>query len=223
MLRLFGFGGKPVPPQLRAKLPRLNAFVDLTIAGGGPRGSVCVESLDGREIGVTSLPGMRAGTTGIFNYQNPAGTFRFSAKCTALNRTAHFALPARIDAVNSGAQQRSAVRIEATVQAQWRFAPNGRGAGEYVRSSLTDLSRTGASLISERDLKVGTQVEVRFALRSGAPPLVIVGEVMRSTRFETAAKHSLGLRFHGVSPDEDHAIMEFINKRLADRRSRGLA
>jgi hypothetical protein len=33
----------------------------------------------------------------------------------------------------------------------------------------------------------------------------------------------LGLRFHGVKPEEDRAIMEFINKRQADRRNRGLA
>jgi hypothetical protein len=220
VLRLFG--PKPLPPHLKAKLPQVNAFVDLTIAGGGPRGSVCVESLNARELTVTSLRGMRAGVTGIFNYQNPAGTFRFSAKCTGLHRTAHFAIPAKIEAV-SGAQQRSAVRIEATVQAQWRFAPNGRGSGDYVRSSLTDISRTGASLITDRDLKASTQLEIRFAVSGAATPLVIVGEVMRTARLENAARYSTGLRFHGVTPEQDRAIVEFINKRLAERRSRGLA
>jgi hypothetical protein len=221
-MRLFGLGAKSVPAHLKTRLPELNAFVDLTIAGGGPRGQVCVESLNGSELAVTSLPGMRSGTTGIFNYRNPAGTFRFSAKCIALHRTAHFAFPARIDAV-VGAQQRAAVRIDATVQAQWRFAPAGRGSGEYTRSSLTDISRTGASLTSDRDVKQGSYVEVRFAVAGSATPLVLLAEVMRSAKMETAAKYSLGLRFHGLKPEEDRAIMEFINKRLADRRNRGLA
>ncbi|HZO92318.1 MAG TPA: PilZ domain-containing protein [Candidatus Baltobacteraceae bacterium] len=220
MLRLFG--PRPVPLHLKSKLPQLNAFVDLTVAGGGPRGSVCVEAMDARAITVSALPGLRAGATGIFNYHNAAGTFRFSSKCVGLHRTARFAIPAKIESVG-GATQRSAVRIDATVQAQWRFAPNGKAMGEYVRSSLTDISRTGASLISERDLKTGTSLEVRFAISSGAAPLVVLGEVMRSAKLETAAKYSLGLRFHGVTPEQDRAIVEFINKRLAERRSRGLA
>jgi hypothetical protein len=39
----------------------------------------------------------------------------------------------------------------------------------------------------------------------------------------TSGKHSHGLRFQGVTPDEDRAILEFINKKQADLRSRGLA
>jgi len=221
-MRFLGLGAPRVPAHLKRKLPEVNAFVDLTMAGGGPRGSVCVESLDGREIVVKPLPGIRPGATGIFNYQNGAGTFRFSAKCTALHRTAHFAIPLRIEAVG-GAHERSAVRIEATVAAHWRFAPNGRGAGEYVRASLSDVSRTGASLIADRELKAHTCVEVRFAVGRESAPLVMIGEVMRSAKLEGTAKHSLGLRFTGVTAEQDRAIVEFINKRLADRRSRGLA
>jgi c-di-GMP-binding flagellar brake protein YcgR len=58
---------------------------------------------------------------------------------------------------------------------------------------------------------------------SSASPLLLLGEVMRSSKIETSGKVSLGLRFNGLSPGEDRAIMEFINKRQAERRSRGLA
>jgi c-di-GMP-binding flagellar brake protein YcgR len=46
---------------------------------------------------------------------------------------------------------------------------------------------------------------------------------MRSEAIESTKKTSLGLRFQGVKPDEDRAIMEYINRRQAERRNRGLA
>jgi c-di-GMP-binding flagellar brake protein YcgR len=72
-------------------------------------------------------------------------------------------------------------------------------------------------------VKKSTQVEVKFAISTIATPLVLVAEVMRSEPIESTKKSSLGLRFQGVKPDEDRAIMEYINKRQAERRNRGLA
>ena len=136
-----------------------------------------------------------------------------------------FAIPERVETLQvfSAAKQRAAVRLDATVPAQWRFAPGGKGTGDYVRGSLTDISRSGASLIVDREVKKGTFVETRFAVSTAAAPLVLLGEVMRSSPIESSKKISLGLRFHGVKPEEDRAIMEFINKRQAERRNRGLA
>ncbi len=72
-------------------------------------------------------------------------------------------------------------------------------------------------------MKKGTYVETRFSVSTSASPLVLLGEVMRTANIEATKKISLGLRFNGVKPEEDRAIMEFINKRQAERRSRGLA
>ncbi|ERR1700733_6061485 len=226
MLRLLGFGPKPLSQQLKLKLPQPNTFVDVVITGGGPRGSVCVESVNDRSVSVSALAGTETGRTGVFSYSNTVGKFRFSSKCVALRgRTAVFAIPARIETLQvfSGAHQRAAVRLDATVPVQWRFAPGGKGSGDYARASLTDISRSGASLIVDREVKKGTYVETRFAVSTAATPLVLLGEVMRSSALESSKKVSLGLRFHGVKPEEDRAIMEFINKRQAERRNRGLA
>ncbi|HTD32566.1 MAG TPA: PilZ domain-containing protein [Candidatus Elarobacter sp.] len=226
VLSLFGFGRRALSPQLKLKLPQLNSFVDLVIAGGGPRGSVCVESLSDRDVTVSVLPGTRSGATGIFSYNNEVGRFRFSSRCVTVRADeAVFAIPERIETLQvfSGAQKRAAVRLDATVPAQWRFAPGMKGTGDYVRGSLTDVSRSGASLIVDRDVKKETYVEVRFAVSTAATPLVLLAEVMRNSPIETSKRVSLGLRFHGVKPEEDRAIMEFINKRQADRRNRGLA
>ncbi len=226
MLHLLGFGRKPAAPQLKLKLPQVNSFVDVTIAGGGPRGSVCLEGLSDRSFTVRGLPGTKLGDTGVFSYTNPVGRFRFSAKCVALrDRTAVFAIPDRVETLQvfSGASQRTAVRIEATVPAHWRFAPGGKGTGEYMRGSLTDLSRSGASLTIDREVKKGGFIELRFAVSTAATPLLLLAEVMRASDIENTKRHSLGVRFQGIKPEDDRAITDFINKRQAERRNRGLA
>lgn len=224
-MNLFGLGRKPAPPQIKAKLPALNSFVALAVAGGGPRGSVCVETIGPHSLTVSLLPGVHRGGTGIFSYENAAGRFRFSARCLDVRAAAVFALPDRIETLQkfSGAQARSAVRLDATVPAQWRYAPGGRGFGDWSRASLTDMSRSGASLIADREVKRGTQIETKFSISTVTAPLVLIAEVMRSEPIESTRKSSLGLRFESVKPDEDRAISEYINKRQAERRHRGLA
>ena len=131
MLKLLGLGPRTLSLQQKLKLPQPNAFVDMAIAGGGgPHGSVCVESVNERGLSVTALPGIQVGQTGVFAYQNPHGKFRFNAKCVALRGNyAVFAIPDRIETLQlfGGAQKRAAVRLDATVPAQWRYAPGGKG------------------------------------------------------------------------------------------------
>lgn len=226
MLSLLGLRPKPLSAQLKLKLPHVDSFVALAVTGDGPRGSVCIETLNERTLTVTAMPGLHPGDTGVFTYENAVGRFRFAARCAGLRgQAAVFPIPERIDALQvfTGATQRSALRLEATVPAQWRFAPGGRGSGDYARASLVDISRSGASLIVERDIRPGTYLETRIAVSPTTAPLVLVGEVMRSSGIESSKKISLGLRFNAVRPEQDRAIMEFINKRQAERRYRGLA
>ncbi len=225
MLNLLGLR-RPLSDQLKIKLPQLNSFVALAMTGSGPRGSVCVESLTDRNLTVTALPGTSTGGTGVFTYENPVGKFRFASKCVALRSgIATFAMPERIEALHvfASAKHREAVRLDTTLTARWRFAPGGRGSGEFARAALTDISRTGASLIVDREIRRGTYLETCFTVSPAAPPLVLLGEVMRSSGIESSKKISLGLRFNAVKPAEDRAITEFINKRQAERRNRGLA
>jgi c-di-GMP-binding flagellar brake protein YcgR len=226
LLRALGIGPKRLSAQLRAKLPQLETFVDLVVLGG-PKGSATFEELTEKTFTIQALPGLRAGQRATFSYNNDNGKFRFSARCSAVEGgRAIFPLPERIETVQAftGTQQRAAVRLAATLPAQWRFAPGGIGDGDFMRGAIADISRTGASLIVDyRELRKGTFVEVKLLVSSSASPLLLLGEVMRSSKIETSGKVSLGLRFNGLSPGEDRAIMEFINKRQAERRSRGLA
>jgi c-di-GMP-binding flagellar brake protein YcgR len=134
-----------------------------------------------------------------------------------------FEVPTRVETIAGGAQKRSTIRMDVLVSGAWRFAPGGHGIGEFLRGSIRDISRGGCALIMDRQCKVGQMLEVRLNLKSGEPPLMVLGEVKRFEQVPTSGKFSHGLRFHGVRPSDDQAITEFINSKLAELRSRGLA
>ncbi len=221
MLKAFFNKSSSVP---LSKLPQLHSFVDV-IAGGRPVRQVTVESIGAKGIVTRDTLG-KAGETAVIVYQSPAGRFRMQTKIAATgNATTTFELPRSVSLIGAatGGQKRQSVRLDAIVTGQWRFAPGGIGTGEWAKCSVRDISRGGCSLIIDRGLKNHAQVEVKIQLRPDAPELALLGEVMRHEVIKASGKHSHGLRFHGIRPAEDQAIVEFINRRLADLRSRGLA
>lgn len=210
-----------IPPT---KLPQLHSFIDV-MAGGRPARQVTVESIGPKGIVTRETLG-KTGETAIIVYQAQAGRFRAQIKILAsANATTTFELPRKVSLIGAatGAQKRQSVRLDAIVAGHWRFAPGGVGSGEFAKCTIRDISRGGCSLIIDRGLKNHTQVEVKMQLRADAPALTLLGEVMRHELIKASGKHSHGLRFHGITPAEDQAIVEFINRRQADLRSRGLA
>jgi PilZ domain len=218
------FGGKPSIPA--AKLPQPNTFVDVVVGGRQAR-SVTVESVGPRGVVTRDVLG-RAGESAVILYSTGAGRYRASTKILGVNAVStHFDTPKRVDLVGSagasGAQKRSSVRLDTLVQGGWRFAPGGKGSGEFTRATVRDISRGGCSLIVDRPLKAGSTVEVRIPLKADTPPITVLGEVVRHQEIKPSGKHSHGLRFHGVTPQEDHGIVDFINRKQAELRNRGLA
>lgn len=218
---LFGrsANSKAIPAE---HLPALHSFVDITVTGR-PARSVSVEELTPKEIVVGDVLG-RAGERGAFVYQNTMGRFRFGAAILEVkDGMTRFQLPARVEALGGGAQKRASVRMDVLVSGSWRLAPDRQGTGDFMRASIRDISRGGCSLIIDRQCKGGQTLEVRLNLRADAPPLAVIGEVMRVEQIPTSGKFSHGLRFSGITPAEDRAILEFINRKQADLRNRGLA
>jgi len=221
---LFGGTSKRGPV---ANLPAVHTFVDVMVGGRAGR-SVTIESIDGGEIVVREMVG-RPGETAVFVYSGEHGKFRFGTKILrAGNGTTVFASPARVERVGGasaagGSQKRASVRLDALVPGRWRFAPQGKGIGDLVRANIRDISRGGCSLIIDRSVKEGTTLEVRLQLRPEQPDLEVFCEVRRCERIASSGKFSHGLRFHGVTPEQDHAILDFINRKQAELRSRGLA
>ena len=215
------FGGKGTIPQ--SKLPQQNAFVDVIVGGRAAR-SVTVEACTAKGIVTRDVLG-RQGEAATIIYTTPQGKFRMQTRIAGTSASStQFEFPKKVDLVGAvtGSQKRSSVRLDTLVNGHWRFAPGGKGSGEFMRATIRDISRGGCALNTDRALKLGTMVEVKVVLRDGAPPLALLGEVMRHEEIKTSGKHSHGLRFHGVRPEEDHAIIEFINRKQADLRRRGL-
>ena len=215
-----GHDKRAVPEE---KLPVLHSFVDVSVTGRAMR-SVSVEEVGPKHIVVGDIIG-RPGERGAFIYQNPMGKFRFAATISEVKEgRTRFEMPAKVESLaGGGSQKRSSVRLDTLMQGLWRMAPGGHGVGEFMKGSIRDISRGGCALIMDRQCKTGQWLEVKITLRSDAPPLSVLGEIMRVEQVPTSGKFSHGLRFHGVTPHEDHAILEFINRRQAELRNRGLA
>ncbi len=217
------FGAKTANVPL-TKLPPLHSAVDVIVAGR-PARTVMVEAVTTKAIVTKECLG-RVGETAVIVYTAVTGRYRAQTKISgATATTTQFDAPRKLTIIGAatGVQKRSSVRMDTLVAGSWRFAPGNIGSGEFTRGTIRDISRGGCSLICERPLKHGTKVEIQMALKSGAPPVTLIGEVMRHEPVPTSGKHSHGLRFHGVRPDEDQAIIEFINRKQTDLRNRGLA
>jgi len=220
MLKSF-LGKAAIPP---AKLPQRNSAVDVVVGGRASR-TVTVDDCSDRGIVTRDVIG-RPGEPAVFVYTTPAGRFRLQTKIAAVKGTnTYFEPPKRVDLVGAAqaSQKRSSVRLDALVIGGWRFVLGGKGSGEFLRGTIGDISRGGCALTTDRPLRPGTTLEVKLTLREDKPPLVLLAEVMRHHEIRASGKHSHGVRFRGVRPEEDNAIIEFINRKQSELRSRGLA
>ncbi len=231
LLQILGIK-KKTPGGVRARMPAVNSFVSISKAGTASSSQVTVEEIGPKTFATTpGAAGNAPGTTVVFTYSSGSGKHRFRTKIAGTKGDlVVYNIPESIERIGApaagsggGGQKRATVRLETTVAGQWRFTRNGKGYGSFSRANITDISRTGISLIIDRELRKGTQVEVSLALNSGKATMLLLGEVMRVAPIAASGKFSHGLRFHGVGPADDKAIMDFINRRQAERRSRGLA
>lgn len=185
--------------------------------------SVSVEDVAAKTIVVGDVLG-RAGERAAFVYQNAMGRFRFSTSIVLVkDGMTHFQMPQRIESFGGALQKRSSVRMDVLVSGSWRLAPGGEGTGDYLKGSIRDISRGGCALIIDRQCKAGQLLEVRMNLKSDALPLLVLGEVVRIEQIPTSGKFSHGLRFQGLTPQEDRGILDFITRKQTDLRNRGLA
>lgn len=219
---IFGRRSGPLPAE---KLPQLHAFIDLAV-GGRTLCQAVVEAIDARGILVGAALG-KAGEQATMIYMTSVGRFKAKARIIALEGpNTLIALPTSatmVGAAGGGAQKRQSVRMDALVSGAWRFAPGDKGTGDFTKCSIRDISRSGCSVILDRELRLGMKIEVRLHLNTSSQPLTLLAEVMRHELIEQSGKHSHGVRFQGVHPDEDQAILDFIHRRQSELRNRGLA
>ena len=224
----FGFLGlkkAPSPKQVRELLPSLHSFVDVAVRNGGPKGSVCFENAGIKTFMTSVLPGMSPGQQVSFTYSNTAGRYRFSTAVKAVDtKQATFDIPGKIEIVQKfgGSAKRTNVRIDTTVPIQWRYSSTGKIESEWQKGILSDISRAGSSLATDKTIKTGNILELKIPLNATGSPTVVKAEAKRVDKIEGTAKFNVGLAFHPLKADADKAIIEFINRRQVDLRNRGL-
>ena len=216
------FGGKPSGAS--SALPAKGASVEVVVAGRMAQ-TVHVDTPGPRSFITDGILG-KSGESAVVIFTTTAGKFRFATRINgAKGNTTMFDMPRRIDRVGAkmAEHRRATVRLDAIVPGRWRFAPSGKGMGEFQKANIRDISRGGCSLIADRELRSGTLVEIQIVLKNGQAEITFLGEVVRSQGIPTSGRYSHGIRFHGVSAQEDRAIIDFINRKQTELRSRGLA
>jgi hypothetical protein len=224
-LSIFGIKKPPSTKQLREMLPSIHSFVDVSVRNG-PKGSVCFENSGPKTFVTSVLPGMSPGQQASFNYQNSHGKYRFNASLKTVDeKQATFEIPGKIETLQkfSGSHKRTNVRIDTTVAVQWRYGSTGKIESEWQKGVLSDISRTGASLATDKVIKPGTILELKIPLsQDGKEPVTVRADARRVDKIEGTAKHNVGLAFHPLKADVERAIVDFINRRQVDLRNRGL-
>jgi c-di-GMP-binding flagellar brake protein YcgR len=221
---MLGLKKAPSPKQMREMLPALHSFVDVAVRNG-PKGSVCFENAGTKTFLTSAIDGMSPGQSVSFLYSNAQGRYRFTATITATDgKQATFAMPTRIETVQkfAGAHKRTTVRIDTTVAMSWRYAQVGKIASEWQKAFVSDISRSGCSLGTDKPIKVGNTLELKLPLRAGGGEVQIRAEAMRVDTIDAKNKYSVGLKFSSGQAEAERAVVDYINRRQTDLRGRGL-
>jgi c-di-GMP-binding flagellar brake protein YcgR len=226
ILRILGLNRKAettVRSEQHGKLPEINSFVDVAVGAGLDRESVPVNNVTRHAIVLRHLEGLEPGTAADLLYINASGKYRFRTVCSAVvGNEAYLELPGSIKTIEQFSARRMAERIQWVTQVQWRYAPDAKGFGDFLPASMMDVSRGGASLVVRRDLKVGSQVEVRFVLNSKNQPFVEICEVVRAAKVERSDKYAVGIRFLAIDLQDERILNASLEERRSTRRQRGV-
>jgi hypothetical protein len=201
-----------------SRLPKPGAHVEIVAAGRAVR-IATVEAVR-REIRVAGVVA-RSGERAVFVYTGESGRYRFVTKCVEYrDGYTTFALPRVVSHIGAAvsAQKRASVRLDLSVTGSWRAAPGGKGEGRFEGARIRDVSRGGCSVLLERAFRPGSLLEIRLPLAVGST-LDLLGVVTRCEPIEPR-QVAHGLRFQGVTPAEDRAILTFINRSHAQLRGR---
>jgi c-di-GMP-binding flagellar brake protein YcgR len=220
----FGVKKAPSAKQVREMLPSLHSFVDASVRNG-PKGSVCFENAGIKTFITSVLPGMSAGQQVSFSYQNASGKYRFSTAVKAVDsKQATYDIPGKIETVQKfgGSAKRTNVRIDTTVNVQWRYASDGKIESEWQKGVLSDISRAGSSLATDKTIKVGHHLELKMPLTPNGQPTLARADAKRVDKIANTSKFNVGLAFRTLKPEDERAVVDFINRRQVDLRNRGL-
>lgn len=117
------------------------------------------------------------------------------------------------------ADRRAELRVDTSVNAEWRFKPVGKIASPWARVVVNELSRTNATMTCDRAMKPQEAIELRATLDS-KEPIVFEAVIVRCD--PAGSKFKVGMTFRHVNEEASHVITRFLNRRMTELRSRGL-
>jgi hypothetical protein len=217
---------KPAPattvPVIARSLPEVNSFVFVTI--GESEEFLPIESIIASSFAVRCPKNAQVGAKALFAYSQGTAKFQFDAACTQIqDQTATFDKPQDITLVARFSDRRSAFRLKCALPVVFRSAPDGIASGEFVETSVADISIAGASMLLPSEPLPDERVEITFALKGQDEPFTVIATIARAGHEQPSGKFLAGLKFHGLDALEIKAIDSFMILYQQGIRERNLA
>jgi hypothetical protein len=186
----------PAPGANTAALPLANDFVNVIVPGMRTQ-SVPVEDINSETLVIRRMAGIVLGTAAIFDFRNGYGHFRFTAHCRETNANYTIvAVPAEIREIERFGE--SPNRLATLVKVRWRYAPDGKGNGNFINDTMIGLNLEGGSLLFVRDLRPGTLIEVEIQLE-GSETCTRIAKIrkMEKVQIESGTFKKKAAKFRG--------------------------
>jgi hypothetical protein len=214
--------GTSEPPVIHQGFPEVNSFVYVTI--GVSEEFLPIESVASSSFAIRCPKNAEVGDKVPFAYVSGTRRFGFTAACTHIeDRTATFVRPQDITLVGTFSDRRHAFRIKCVIPVLFRFAPNGVGSGEFVETSVADISIIGASMLLPAEPTEGECVEITFELKGQGEPFRVIADVSRPGHAQPSGRVLAGLTFHDLGERDAKAIDNFMVQFRHGIRERSLA
>jgi hypothetical protein len=219
------FKKKPVAksePVIHRNFPEVNAFVHVTVDESEE--VLPIESIGGSSFTVRSPKIARVGDRALFAYSSGTCKFQFDAVCTQIHeRSATFVKPKDITLVGKFIDRRAAIRIKCALAVLFRTAPDGVGSGEFIETSVGDISIAGTSMLLPCEPNEDEYVEIRFDLKGQGDPFTTIASIVRPGEEQPSGKFLAGLTFESLGARESKAIDNFMVVHQHEIRERNLA
>jgi hypothetical protein len=209
-------------PVIHRNFPEVNAFVHVTIDESEE--FLPIESIGGSSFTIRCPKIARAGDRALFAYSSGTCQFRFDAVCTQIgDRSATFVKPKDVTLVGKFVDRRSAFRIKCALPVWFRTAPDDPGSGEFIETSIGDISIAGTSMLLPCEPNERECVEIRFDLKGQGEPFTAIASIVRSGEEQASGKFLAGLTFENLGALESKAIDKFMVLHQHEIRERNLA
>lgn len=97
------------------------------------------------------------------------------------------------------------------------FVPiDGKRDSLFSKTRTVDVSATGMGVISDRPMPLNEKIAIELALKEGAEPVLVIGEVKWIRKMSHSEHYRIGLNFSDIIDGSQEEIKTSLNHRFAD-------